>query len=163
MPFVDEMKKSARKNQCHIFILGNYSPWILAHMWYILHYLFIFKGANNLRWLNDDPKWILQKFSKIVKILRILKCKIIIASLIPSPVSHKICHSAFHYVNKKLQKICQKYEQTSFMNLDLIFLNKHNVNMAYFKMDKIHLNSKGNKALATEIKRQISYSYSHVY
>ena len=136
----------------------NFGPHVIY-----LALLFIFKGANNLRWLDDEPKWILQKFSKIVKILRILKCKIIIASLIPSPASHKLCHSAFHYVNKKLQKICQKYEQTSFMNLDLIFLNKHNVNMAYFKMDKIHLNSKGNKALATEIKRQISYSYSHVY
>ena len=31
--------------------------------------------------------------------------------------------------------------------------------MCYFKKDKIHLNKKGSKALAKEIKRQISNSY----
>ena len=49
------------------------------------------------------------------------------------------------------------------MNLDDIFLKKVNLNMAYFKIDKIHLNTKGSKALAKEVKRQISYSYIHVY
>ena len=43
---------------------------------------------------------------------------------------------------------------TSFMNLDDIFLKKHNVNMAYYKIDKIHLNTRGSKALANEIKNK---------
>ena len=41
------------------------------------------------------------------------------------------------------------------MNLDEIFLKKHNVNMAYYKIDKIHLNTRGSKALAKELKKQI--------
>ena len=41
------------------------------------------------------------------------------------------------------------------MNLDDIFLKKHNVNMAYYKIDKIHLNTRGSsKALANEIKNK---------
>ena len=52
------------------------------------------------------------------------------------------------------QRSCQKYGQTSFMNLDDIFLKKHNVNMAYYKIDKIHLNTRGSKALANEIKNK---------
>ena len=67
-----------------------------------------------------------------------IDCKIILSSLIPSPVSHEICHSAFQYINKKLRKLCQKNSHTSFMNLDDIFLKKHNVNMAYYKIDKIY-------------------------
>ena len=36
-----------------------------------------------------------------------------------------------------------------------IFLKKYDVNMAYYKIDKIHLNTRGSKALAKEIKKQI--------
>jgi len=42
------------------------------------------------------------------------------------------------------------------MDLDTIFLKKHDVNMEYFKIDKIHLNIPGTILLSKEIKRQIN-------
>ena len=95
-------------------------------------------------------------FSKILKILKELNCKTVLGSLIPSPISHHICHSDFYYVNKKLEKLCQKFSDTSFMNLDDIFLKENNIKMSYIKNDKVHLNTKGTKALAKEIKSQLS-------
>ena len=43
------------------------------------------------------------------------------------------------------------------MNLNNILLEKQKVKMSYFKKDFIHLNKKGAKALAKEIKRELSY------
>ena len=65
-------------------------------------------------------------------------------------------------MNNKLRQLCQKYNQI-FMDLDNIFLKKHDVNMDYFKIDKIHLNIPGTILLSKEIKRQISYCYIYVY
>ena len=96
-------------------------------------------------------------FSKIVKKLKKFNCKIIISSLIPSPVSHEVCHSAFQYTNKKLRKLCQKNSHTAFMNLDNIFLKRQRVKLSYFKNDLVHLNKKGAKSLAKEIKSELSY------
>ena len=117
-----------------------------------------FKGENNIRWIyeGEEPKFVVKMFSKIVKILRKFRhCKIVIASMIPSPVSHQTCHEIFQYVNKKLRKMCQKYSHTSFLDLDNIFLRKEKVKMSYFKKDLIHFNTKGSKALAKAIKNQL--------
>ena len=43
------------------------------------------------------------------------------------------------------------------MNLDNIFLKKQRVKLSYFKNDLVHLNKKGAKSLAKEIKRELSY------
>ena len=95
-------------------------------------------------------------YSKIVKILRKFShCKIIIASMIPSPISYQKCNEIFQYVNKKLRKMCLKYGQTSFLDLDDIFIRKQKVKTSYYKSDLIHLNCKGSKELAIAIKSQL--------
>ena len=64
------------------------------------------------------------------------------------PFSISVCQ-------QEITKIMPKIWPDCIHEFGWYFLKKHNMNMAYYKIDKIHLNTRGSKALAKEIKRQI--------
>ena len=117
-----------------------------------LHFLCI--GDNNLRWNKDSPETFMAKIELLVKKLSdIPNCFLVLASILPQPVSDVTSKSVFRETNSAMYDLSKNYPNVSFMNVTKSFVKDGKIDETLFERDGVHMKKKGAEKYANCIKR----------
>ena len=111
-------------------------------------------GDNNLRWNKDTLDTFMTKLKYLVKELsKVPNCHLVLASILPQPVSDVKSKSVFRSANSAMKDLCQQYQNISFMDVTKSFVIDNIIDETLFEKDGVHMKPKGAKKYANCIKR----------
>ena len=117
-----------------------------------LHFLCI--GDNNLRWNKDSPDTFIAKIEQLVKELSdIPNCFLVLASILPQPVSDKTSKAVFRQVNSAMYNLSKNNPNVSFMDVTRSFVKDKVIDRKLFERDGVHMTPLGAEKYANCIKR----------
>ena len=117
-----------------------------------LHFLCI--GDNNLRWNKDTPETFMAKVEQLVKELSdIPNCFLVLASILPQPVSDETSKPVFRQVNRAMYNLSKNNPNVSFMDVTKSFVKDKIIDRKLFQRDGVHMKPLGAEKYANCIKR----------
>ena len=122
--------------------------------------LFVLLGDNNMRPNRknaEDCFETLEFFERLIKnFSNFSHCKLVISSIIPSPLTDGVSKDIFKRTNTILNSMIKEEEnRVSFMNITNMFVFQGKVRREFFMKDKIHFNSCGAKLVANCIAEHV--------
>ena len=115
--------------------------------------LFVLLGDNNMRPNRKNAEHCfetLEFFERLIKnFSNFSHCKLVIGSIIPSPLTDEVSKAIFKTTNNILNSMIKEEEnRVSFMNITNMFVFQGKVRREFFRRDKIHFNNRGTKLVA---------------